>query len=207
MFYKITVQDHIRVPPELFGEPVENAILSRVKKQYEGVVSKELGAVIDISRVLEVGEGMLIAGDGAAYYNTTFEILTFKPELKEVVYGKVKDIADFGAFISMGALDGMVHISQTMDDFVSFSKEKVLVGKDSKRTLKIGDLCKARIIAVSFKESNSPKIGLTMRQPGLGKIDTEAEKAASKKTEQESKEAKARKKEKKSGKSEKSEQQ
>ncbi|MCX6710621.1 MAG: DNA-directed RNA polymerase [Candidatus Woesearchaeota archaeon] len=206
MFYKITVQDHIRVPPELFGEPVENAILSRVKKQYEGVVSKELGAVIDISRVLEVGEGMLIAGDGAAYYNTTFEILTFKPELKEVVYGKVKDIADFGAFISMGAMDGMVHISQTMDDFVSFSKEKVLVGKDSKRMLKPGDLCKARIIAVSFKEPNNPKIGLTMRQPGLGKIETEAEKAASKKTEQESKEAKAHKKEKKSGKSEKSEQ-
>jgi DNA-directed RNA polymerase subunit E' len=178
MFYKITVQDHIRVPPDLFGEPVENAILSRVKKQYEGVVSKELGTVIDISRVIDVGEGMLIAGDGAAYYNTKFEILSFKPEMKEVVYGKVKDIADFGAFVSMGAMDGMVHISQTMDDFVSFSKDKVLMGKDSKRVLKTGDLCKARIIAISFKEANNPKIGLTMRQPGLGKIETDKEKAA-----------------------------
>ena len=126
---------------------------------------------------------MLIAGDGAAYYNTKFEILSFKPEMKEVVYGKVKDIADFEAFVSMGAMDGMVHISQTMDDFVSFSKDKVLMGKDSKRILKTGDLCKARIIAISFKEANNPKIGLTMRQPGLGKIETEKEKAAAPKPE------------------------
>jgi len=180
MFYKVTVQDHIRVPPELFGEPVQNAILEMVKKQYTGVISKDLGVVIDVSNVLEVGEGVIIPEDGAAYYQTKFEILSFKPELKEVVYGKVRDIQDFGAFVSMGVLDGMVHISQTMDDFVSFSEDKVLVGKDSKRTIKVGDLCRARIIAVSFKEVNNPKIGLTMRQPGLGKLETDAEKAARK---------------------------
>ncbi|MEM0231415.1 MAG: DNA-directed RNA polymerase [Candidatus Woesearchaeota archaeon] len=180
MFYKITVQDHIRVPPELFGEPVQNAILDMVKKQYTGVISKDIGIVIDVANVLEVGEGIIIPGDGAAYYDTKFEVLSFKPELKEVVYGKIKDIQDFGAFVSMGVLDGMVHISQTMDDFVSFSEDKVLVGKDSKRTIKVGDLCRARIIAVSFKEVNNPKIGLTMRQPGLGKLETEAEKAARK---------------------------
>jgi len=46
----------------------------------------------------------------------------------------------------------MIHVSQTMDDFVSFSKEKTLAGKESKKTLKINDICRARIIAVSFKD-------------------------------------------------------
>ncbi len=171
MFYKIEVKDHVRVPPELFGEPVEQAVLTRIKKMYEGVVSRDLGAVIDVSKVLDIKEGIIIPGDGAAYYETSFELLTFKPEMKEVLFGKVKDIADFGAFMSMGAMEGMVHISQTMDDFVSFSKDKVLSGKDSKRTLKVNDLCRVRIIAVSFKDVTSPKIGLTMRQSGLGKIE------------------------------------
>jgi len=58
-----------------------------------------------------------------------------------------------------------------MDDFVSFSKEKVLTGKESKRGLKVGDKCRARIIAVSFKDLQNPKIGLTMRQTGLGKLE------------------------------------
>ena len=61
-----------------------------------------------------------------------------------------------------------------MDDFVSFSKEGVLVGKENKRTLKGGDHCKARIIAVSFKDLSNPKLGLTMRQPFLGKIGPDA---------------------------------
>ena len=37
--------------------------------------------------------------------------------------------------------------------------------------MKVGDRCKARIIAVSFKDMNNPKIGLTMRQEGLGKLE------------------------------------
>ena len=65
----------------------------------------------------------------------------------------------------------MIHVSQAMDDFVSFSKEKTLSGKESKRTLKINDVCRARIIAVSFKDPLNPKLGLTMRQQGLGRLD------------------------------------
>ncbi|MBI4449372.1 DNA-directed RNA polymerase, partial [Candidatus Woesearchaeota archaeon] len=60
---------------------------------------------------------------------------------------------------------------QTMDDFVSFSKEKVLVGKESSRVLKVGDRCRAKMIAVSYKDPSNPKLGLTMRQPRLGKLE------------------------------------
>ena len=65
----------------------------------------------------------------------------------------------------------MIHVSQTMDDYVTFAKDKTLSGRDSKRSLSIGDQCKAKIIAVSFKDVTNPKIGLTMRQPGLGKTE------------------------------------
>lgn len=171
MFYKIKIKDHIRVPPDLFNEDTESAVIKRIKKKYEGHISKDLGIVIDVSQVDEIGEGVIIPGDGASYYDTKFELLTFKPEMQEVVYGAIRDIADFGAFMTIGPLDGMIHISQTMDDYVSFSKDKVLMGTETKRTLKVNDLCRGRIIAVSFKEINNPKIGLTMRQPFLGKLE------------------------------------
>ena len=57
-----------------------------------------------------------------------------------------------------------------MDDFISFSKSKVLTGKETKRSLKVGDKCRARVIAVSYKDLANPKIGLTMRQPTLGNL-------------------------------------
>lgn len=165
------MKDHVRVTPNLFGLPTEDAILATIKKAYEGFISKDLGIVLGVSKLAERREGVIIPGDGSAYYDCDFQLLTFKPELQEVMLGRIKDIADFGAFINIGVVDGMIHISQAMDDFVSFGGDKVLLGKESKRTLKVGDKCKARVIAVSFKDLANPKIGLTMRQPGLGKLE------------------------------------
>jgi len=171
MFYTIEIKDHIRVPPRFFGLDVKEAVLKAIKQKYDGMITQQIGVVIDIGDVQDIGEGVIIPGDGASYYSSTFTILAFQPELQEVIVGKIKDIADFGAFITLGPIDGMIHISQTMDDFVSFSKEKTLSGRDSKQTLRIDDACRARVIAVSFKDVTNPKIGLTMRQAGLGKLE------------------------------------
>lgn len=185
MFYKSEIKDFIRVPPELFDVEREEAVAKRIKTDYEGFISEDLGIVIDVASVKEIREGIIVPGDGAAYYETVFELLTFKPEMQEVVKGKIKDIADFGAFISIGPSEGMIHISQTMDDFVSFAKDKTLSGKETNRVLKMGDECVARIIAISFKDPSNPKLGLTMRQPGLGKIDWIKEEDSSSKATQE----------------------
>src|SRR3989338_4138579 len=190
MFYRTKLKDHIRIPPSAFGSDVKTAIIEQIKKKYDGFISKELGIVIDVSDVGEVSQGIIIHGDGATFHEVVFEVIIFKPELQEVVCGKVKDIAEFGAFMNIGPIDGMIHISQTMDDFVSFSKDKTLGGKDSKRALKVGDLCRARIIAVSFKDMLNPKIGLTMRQQGLGRLDWAKEDAETKKEKDEKPEAK-----------------
>ena len=171
MFYKVRVKDYIRVPPKMFDQGKNGAVLQNIKESYENYVSKKLGFVLNVIEIHSITEGIIVPGDGAGYYQAEFDLLTFKPNLQELVYAKVRDIIDFGAFLDMGGTEGMVHISQSMDDFVSFSKEKVLMGKKSNRSLKIGDKCQARIIAVSYKDLRSPKIGLTMRQEGLGKLE------------------------------------
>jgi DNA-directed RNA polymerase subunit E' len=170
MFYLAEVEDHVRVEPKLFGLPTMEAVDKQLRATYADYYDKEMGKAISIVEVLEVGEGILIPGDGAAYYKTRFKMLIWKPEMHELVYGVISEITTFGAFISLGSMRGMIHISQTMEDYVSFSKSNVLTGKVTKRSLKQGDMCIARVIAVSHK-GNDPKIGLTMRQPGLGKIE------------------------------------
>jgi len=170
MFYVVEIEDHVRVSPELFGLPVDEAIVAQLQKKYLNYMDKDLGSVIGVLDVLNVGEGIIIPGDGAAFYKCNFKLLTFTPEIQELLYGEVNEITNFGAFINLGGMDGMIHVSQTMDDFVSFSKSNTLAGKNSKRSLKKGDQCLSRVVAVSFK-SDPPKIGLTMRQPGLGKLD------------------------------------
>lgn len=171
MYYRSEVEGVVRVDPALFKENLKTAIIEQLKKDYEEKVDEVLGRVIKILNVKKIEEGILIPGDGAAYYRTKFIAIHFKPEIHELIEGEVKDIAKFGAFIDFGPFEGMVHISQTMDDFVSVSKTGSLQGKSSKKVLKVGDRVRARIIAVSLKVPHDPKIGLTMRQPYLGKVE------------------------------------
>lgn len=170
MFYEVLVTDHVRVEPNKFGMDTDDAVRAQLEESYSGFQDKDIGTVVAVLDVKDVKEGIIIPGDGAAYYESTFKLIVFKPELQEVVYGTVEEITNFGAFLSMGPIRGMIHISQTMDDFVSFSDSGVLTGKDGKKNLAQGDKCMARIVAISYK-GEEPKIGLTMRQPGLGKLD------------------------------------
>jgi len=170
MFYNIEVEDYVRVEPRLFGLKTSDAVAKQLQETYSDYHDKEIGEVIGIIAVLEVGDGVIIPEDGAAFYKSKFRLLVWKPELQELVFGLIDEITNFGAFINLGVMKGIIHISQTMDDYVTFSSTGTLLGKDSKKVLKKRDPCIARIVALSYK-GDSPKIGLTMRQPGLGKLD------------------------------------
>jgi DNA-directed RNA polymerase subunit E' len=173
MYSLISVRDTIRILPRLFAKPLDEAVTEALKEQYEGRIDKDLGVLITVLNPRDIGDGKIIPGDGAAYHDAVFDVLVFKPEMQEVVRGKVVDITEFGAFVRFGPVDGLVHVSQITDDFVSFSdKTASLAGRESHKILKKGDVVNARITAISMKSTVAEsKINLTMRQPGLGKDD------------------------------------
>ena len=173
MFKLITLQDTIRIPPETFGNPLEKVGLDQVKTKYEGIVDEELGYVIAVTSVEVSPTGKIIPGDGATYHKVMFSLLTFFPVIQEIVEGDVVEIADFGAFVRIGPIDALLHVSQLMDDYMSYDeKQGVLLGKETKRKLTSGDQIRVRITAVSLgRGGSSCKIGVTARQPFLGKLE------------------------------------
>lgn len=173
MFKLITLQDTIRIPPETFGKPLEKVGRDQVKQKYEGVVDEELGYVIAVTSIEVSPIGKIIPGDGSTYHKVSFSLLTFYPIIQEVVEGDVVEIADFGAFIRIGPVDALLHVSQLMDDYISYDeKQGVLLGKETKRKLTAGDQVRVRITAVSLgRAGSSGKIGVTARQPFLGKLE------------------------------------
>jgi len=173
LFKLIILEDTIRIPPETFGNPLEAVGHQQVKTKYEGIVDEELGYVIAVTDVQVSPVGKIIPGDGATYHKVTFSLLTFYPKVQEVVEGEVVEIADFGAFVRIGPIDALLHVSQLMDDFISYDeKQGVLLGKETKRKLTSGDQVRVRITAVSLgRAGSSGKIGVTARQPFLGKLE------------------------------------
>lgn len=187
MYYMAKIEDTVRIPPYRFDEPLEDVAIETLNEDYSGNLDKDLGLIISVVSIEEMGEGTLIMGDGAAYYSVVFNAIFFKPEQQEIIEGEVIDIREFGAFVRIGPMDGLIHVSQVTDDYINHdSKGGSLIGKESGKILSEGDFVRARIVALSLKGKSvrESRIGLTMRQPNLGKyewIDAEKRKAAERK--------------------------
>ncbi len=173
MYKLMKLVDTVRIPPTLLGEEIMPTIKNALREKLEGQVDKKLGSLVAVYNIDEVGEGHILVGDGAVYYDVTFEAIMFIPELQEIIEGEVVEAVGFGVFVGMGPMDGLLHVSQITDDFISYdAKNARLVTKNGGKSIAEGDHVRARIVAVSIneREPKESKIGLTMRQTALGKL-------------------------------------
>ena len=124
-----------------------------------------------VTDVADIGEGHILVGDGAVYYEVTFNAIAYKPEQQEIIEGSVVEIVNFGAFVAVGPVDCLVHVSQIADEFMTYDEKSArLTSRETNRSLNEGDHVRAKIVTVSLNEHDprESKIGLTMRQPALG---------------------------------------
>jgi len=170
MFEILTVEDIVRIPPSSLRGDFYKVAMDTIKAKYESTVSNDLGYIIRILDIDIEKMGKILHGDGGTYHRATFHAMSFYPVLGEVVDGEVVEITDFGAFIKIGPVDALLHISQVMDDYINVDlKGGMIVGQTKRRQLKVGSKVRAKIIAVSMsKGTGLGKIGVTCRQPYLG---------------------------------------
>ena len=142
-----------------------------LREQYERTVNKDFGIMVTIQNTRVASAGRVLPGDGAAFFDVEFDAMCFVPEVNEVIEGEVSEIVEFGAFIRLGPIDGLVHVSQLANDYFTYDKKtQSLVGRESKKSVKKGDLVRAKIATVSLKDNiPNSKIALTMRSEGFGK--------------------------------------
>ncbi len=165
------MEDHISVKPTNFDMDLNKAVEESIKAKYSERIDEEIGIVISFLGIEEIGQGFKLPENPDRHYPVKFKILCYKPEVHEVFEGEVTSVTNFGVFVNLGLIEGLAHLTQTMNDYVTFSKTGVLQGKETRRTLKQGDKVRAKVVAVSFKDPKNVKVGLTMRQPGLGALE------------------------------------
>lgn len=174
MYRIITKEDILRIPPDYLGDDFDRTVEELTHSNFEGKIDNSNNLIVVATNIRTVGDGRIVHGDGGVYQQVQYDALVFRPEMHEIIEGTVCEVLKFGVFVRFGPLDGLLHISQVMDDHIDVDpNNERLVGKETKRELRIGDKVRARIVAISINERNprESKIGLTMRQPGLGKIE------------------------------------
>ena len=167
-------QDTIRIPPNRLDEDIDEVAKDIARDELEGIIEDDDKLIILATNIERMGDGKVVHGDGGIYQDVRYDALLFELIEQELILGYLCEVLKFGAFVRFGPLDGLLHISQIMNDKVEVDQgNQRLVGKEQNQSLTIDDEIRARIVTVSINERSprESKIGLTMRQNGLGKLE------------------------------------
>ncbi len=171
MFYVHTIKDSISIPPSHFGEDLSVAAQTILRKKHERLMEKDMGIILSVYNVRDISDGFIMPGDPSTHHDVTFDMLSFSLDVGEVLPGEVSELVDFGCFVRLGPIDGLVHLSQITNDFITHDRKAGnFVLRNSGRTIKKGDMVYVRVSTISLKSNiKDTKIALTMRPEGLGK--------------------------------------
>jgi DNA-directed RNA polymerase subunit E' len=172
MYKRARLKDTVEVPPEYLADVSPELVKHLLQDKLEGRMDEDVGSVVSVIEVHDIGDGAVIPNRPGVYYEAEFDALTFDPQMQEVVDGEVVEVVNFGAFVGIGPVDGLLHVSQISNEYLAFDDEnQALSSRDSNRMLSVGDSVRTRIVTKSVDERNprDSKIGLTAKQPGLGK--------------------------------------
>ena len=172
MYKRVKLRDTVEVPPEDLADVTPGLVKRLLQDKLEGRMDEDVGSVVSVIEVGDIGEGAVVPNQPGVYYEAEFDALTFDPDMQELVDGEVVETVDFGAFVGIGPVDGLLHVSQISDEYLAYDGENNQLGsRESSRTVGTGDSVRARIVTKSIDERNprDSKIGLTAKQVGLGK--------------------------------------
>lgn len=89
MYYLTKLVNTVRVPPSRFEEPLEEVVMDILTQSLVGTFDKKLGFMIAIKNIEDIGVGKVIIGDGAAYYDVTFNALFLSLNYMKLLKGKL----------------------------------------------------------------------------------------------------------------------
>ena len=182
MYITVEKEYIARIPPEKLSGDYDDAVKQVAKESIEGKLidlteanyQNKKAFIISVVSVKTVGEGTIVHGDGGVYQSIRYKALGYLPEMQEVVDGIVTSVKEFGAFVRFGPFEGLLHISQIMDDMISTDlTNQRIIGKETKREIRVGDKVRVKVVSLNLASASmlDSRIGLNMKQLGLGKVD------------------------------------
>jgi len=112
MYKRVRLKDTVEVPPKHLADVTDERVKALLQDKLEGRMDEDVGSVVSVIEVHDIGEGAVLHNRPGVYYEAEFDALTYDPDMQEVADGTVVETVEFGAFVGIGPVDGLLHVSQ-----------------------------------------------------------------------------------------------
>lgn len=122
MFVLSKFKDIIRVPACHLGKPIEEVLAEELNRRFANKVVLNVGLVICLHDIVEVGESYIYCGDGAIHTRCMYRMIVFRPQIGELLVGTLRSSSKEGLNISLGFFDSIVIPPQQLNEPSRFNE-------------------------------------------------------------------------------------
>ena len=131
MFILSEMRSMVRLEASEFGQPLTEAVIECLNNKLSNKILKDVGLVIALWDVIEVGESFIMPGSSGSHTKAHFRskdafdwwvpgrnftfypfsssrLLVFRPFMDEVLVGKIKCCTKEGVYLSLGFFDDIL---------------------------------------------------------------------------------------------------
>lgn len=157
MFVLAKFKDIIRVPAQCLGQPIEEVLTDELNKRFANKVVLQVGLVICLHDILDIGESYIYCGDGAIHTRCIYRMIVFRPQVGEVLVGTLKSSSKEGLTVSFGFFENILIPSQQLNEPSQFNEMDQTwtwnfedEGQTHVLVLEVGEKLRFRVHAESF---------------------------------------------------------
>lgn len=177
MFVLIKLKDTIRVPPNKLEEPVEGVLIDELNMRFANKVMLDIGLVICLFDIAEIGESSIYCGDGAIHTQCTCRMIVFRPAIGEIICGTLKSSSKEGLSVSIGFFDSITIPPENLCEPANFNETDQTwtwhyVDEEDKQhnlLLEVGDQIRFRVhkeIFVDVSPQGPSQVNASVPTPG-----------------------------------------
>lgn len=150
---------------------MQKKIFKQLKSKVEGKPSGNFGYTIMVTKLKEIGSGVLNEDTGNAHFKVIYFALVFRPFKGEILPAEVKSISKQGFFAQAGPLEIFVSSQLMPDEFKhdtsTGSQSYVNIEDDGEIRINIGSFVRIKLVGMRFAAQDISVIG-TIKEDYLG---------------------------------------
>merc|ERR1712227_267472 len=104
----------VRLFPRGFNKSLEDQVTDELNRKLANKVLLNVGLCLSLYDILEIGDSFIFPGDGSSHTRVRFRMLVFRPEIEEVLVGKIKNCSKEGVQVSLEFFDDILIPSDSL---------------------------------------------------------------------------------------------
>ncbi|OYR92860.1 DNA-directed RNA polymerase, partial [Halorubrum sp. E3] len=83
MYKRVRLKDTVEVPPKHLADVTDERVKALLQDKLEGRMDEDVGSVVSVIEVHDIGEGAVLHNRPGVYYEAEFDALTYDPDMQE----------------------------------------------------------------------------------------------------------------------------